>query len=87
MLNFINKKKVKIKNPKNFEEYVLSKLGEEIYEKFYKNYTIKQWGMDPKKLSKEIAGRLPIRMNRNPYYVKEKLRFMPKKVLQRCLAK
>ena len=79
VLNFINKKRVKIKNPKNFEEYVLSKLGEEIYEKFYKNYTIKQWGMDPKKLSKEIAGRLPIRMNRNPYYVKEKLRFMPKK--------
>ncbi len=79
VLNFINKKRIKIKNPKNFEEYVLSKLGKEIYEKFYKNYTIKQWGMDPKKLSKEIAGRLPIRMNRDPYYVKEKLRFMPKK--------
>ena len=78
VLNFIKKKRIKIKNPKNFEEYVLSKLGKEIYEKFYKNYTIKQWGMDPKKLSKEIAGRLPIRMDRNPYYVKEKLRFMPK---------
>ncbi len=75
---FINKKKIKIKNPKNFEEFVLSKLGREIYEKFYKNYTIKQWGLDPKKLSKDIAGRLPIRMNRNPYYVREKLRFMPK---------
>ena len=30
-------------------------------------------------LAKEIAGRLPIRYNRDPYYVKEKLRFMPKK--------
>ncbi len=79
VINFLNKKKTKIKNPKNFEEFVLSKLGKEIYEKFYKNYTIKQWGMSPKKLSKEIAGRLPIRFNRNPYYVKEKLRFMPKK--------
>ena len=79
VINFLNKKKTKIKNPKNFEEFVLSKLGKEIYEKFYKNYTIKQWGMNPKKLSKEIAGRLPIRFNRNPYYVKEKLRFMPKK--------
>ena len=29
-------------------------------------------------LTKEIAGRLPIRFNRNPYYVKEKLRLMPK---------
>ena len=78
-LKFLEKKRLKIKNPKNFEEFVLSKLGREIYEKFYKNYTIKQWNINPKSLSKEIAGRLPIRFNRNPYYVKEKLRFMPKK--------
>ena len=78
VLNFIRKKKIKIKNPKNSEDFILSKLGTEIYEKFYKNYTIKQWGIHPKKLSKEITGRLPIRFNRNPYYVKEKLRFMPK---------
>mgnify|MGYP000347765900 CR=1 FL=1 len=79
IINFLEKKRVKIKNPKNFEEFVLSKLGKEIYEKFYKNYTIKQWDINPKYLSKELAGRLPIRFNRDPYYVKEKLRFMPKK--------
>tara|TARA_Y100000389_G_C17435252_1_gene505098 strand:- start:792 stop:1916 length:1125 start_codon:yes stop_codon:yes gene_type:complete len=78
VIKFINTKKIKIKNPKNSEEFILSKLGKEIYEKFYKNYTIKQWGMHPKKLSNEITGRLPIRYNRNPYYVKEKLRMMPK---------
>ena len=78
VINFINKKRISIKDPKNFEEFVLSKLGKEIYEKFYKKYTIKQWNIHPRKLSKEIAGRLPIRYNRNPYYVKEKLRFMPK---------
>tara|TARA_B100001093_G_scaffold519477_1_gene608688 strand:- start:810 stop:1928 length:1119 start_codon:yes stop_codon:yes gene_type:complete len=77
-INFINRKKIKIKNPKNSEEFILSKLGKEIYEKFYKNYTIKQWGIHPKKLSKNITGRLPIRFNRNPYYPKEKLRLMPK---------
>ena len=77
-ISFINKKKIKIRNPKNSEEFILSKLGKEIYEKFYKNYTIKQWGMHPKKLSKNITGRLPIRFNRNPYYTKEKLRLMPK---------
>ena len=78
VLDFLDKKKIKINNPKNFEEFVLSKLGKEIYEKFYKNYTIKQWNIHPRKLSKEVAGRLPIRFNRDPYYVKEKLRFMPK---------
>ena len=78
-LDFIDTKKINIKNPKNSEEFILSKLGRDIYEKFYKNYTIKQWGIHPKKLSKEITGRLPIRYNRNPYYVKEKMRLMPKK--------
>lgn len=79
VINFLNKKKLKIKKPKNFEEFILSKLGKEIYEKFYKNYTLKQWNIHPRMLAKEIAARLPIRYNRNPYYVKEKLRFMPQK--------
>ena len=55
----------------------MSKLIREIYEKFYKNYTIKQWGKD--QVSKTITGRLPIRFNRNPYYVNEKNGFMPKR--------
>lgn len=77
-INFINKKRLKIKNPRNAEEFIQSRLGNEIYEAFYKNYTIKQWGMHPKKLSKTITGRLPIRFNRDPYYVNEKLKLMPK---------
>ena len=77
-IDFINKKRFKISNPKNSEEFVLSKLGKEIYDAFYKNYTKKQWGMDPKKLSKEITGRIPIRMDRSEHYVNEKLRYMPK---------
>ena len=77
-INFINSKKIKIKNPKNSEDLILSKLGSEIYEKFYKNYTIKQWGINPRKLSSSITGRVPIRLNRDPYYVNEKLKFMPK---------
>jgi UDP-galactopyranose mutase len=76
--DLLKKKIIKIKNPSNSEELILSKLGKEIYENFYKNYTIKQWGISPKKLDKSIAGRVPIRFDRNPYYVKEKLRFMPK---------
>lgn len=75
---FIDQKKIKIKNVKNSEDYILSKLGKEIYESFYKNYTIKQWGKHPKELDKSICGRLPIRYNRNCFYVNEKMRFMPK---------
>ncbi len=76
---FLNKIRIKKKNINNSEDFILSKLGKEIYENFYKNYTIKQWGIHPKKLDKSIVGRLPIRFNRNPFYVNQKLRVMPKR--------
>lgn len=76
---FIESLKINIKNPKNSEELILSKVGKDIYEKFYKNYTIKQWNIHPKNLSPSVAGRVPIRFNRNNSYVNEKLKFMPKK--------
>ena len=77
--NFINKIKIKKKSINNSEDFILSKLGKEIYESFYKNYTIKQWGIHPKKLHKSVVGRLPIRFNRDPFYVNQKLKVMPKK--------
>lgn len=77
-LKLLKKKSIKMKNPKTSKDFIISKLGYEIYEAFYKNYTIKQWGIDPSKLDKSVAGRVPIRFNRDPFYVKEKLRFMPK---------
>ncbi len=76
---FINTLRIKKKKINNSEDYILSKLGREIYENFYKNYTIKQWGIHPKKINKSVVGRLPIRFNRDPYYVNQKLRVMPKK--------
>jgi UDP-galactopyranose mutase len=75
---FIKSKQINIKKIKSSEDYILSKLGREIYEKFYKNYTIKQWGIHPNKLGKEICGRLPIRYDRNDFYVNEKIKVMPK---------
>ena len=77
--NFINTLKIKKKKINNSEDFILSKLGKEIYDNFYKNYTIKQWGIHPKKLNKSVVGRLPIRFNRDPYYVNQKLKVMPKK--------
>lgn len=53
--------KVKIKNPKNLEEWCLSQVGEELYDLFIKHYTAKQWKTDPKNLPSFIIKRLPIR--------------------------
>lgn len=72
-------KKISIKKKgDNFENYLLSKIGKDLYESFYKNYTIKQWSHDPKKLGSSIAKRIAIKFNRNKDYIKEKYKFMPK---------
>lgn len=59
----INQIKINYNNPKNLEEYCLSQVGSEIYEKFIKFYTKKQWGKHPNQLPINIIKRLPIRMN------------------------
>ena len=65
---FLEKKKVPIERPKNAEEAVISKVGWELYEAFYKNYTRKQWGLDPKEISPSVTLRLPIRYNDDVRY-------------------
>lgn len=76
--NFINSKKETIRNPKNSKEQILSLAGKEIYEAFFKNYTIKQWGVDPVKLEPSITARIPIRTNDDDRYVNDKFQAMPK---------
>lgn len=57
--------RIPIDNPSNLEEWALSQVGEEIYEKFIKGYTTKQWNKSPKDLPSSIIRRLPIRLNFN----------------------
>lgn len=57
--------KINVKNPQNLEDWMLSQVGEEIYETFIKGYTTKQWGRTPDKLPSSIIKRLPIRLNFN----------------------
>ena len=75
--DFLNSKKIPINNPKNAEEQVLSTLGKEIYESFFKNYTIKQWDTDPKSLHPSVTGRIPFRYNTDDKYFNDKIQAMP----------
>ena len=63
--------RVKIDNPSNLEEWILSQVGEEIYNIFIKGYTTKQWGRDPKELPSSIIKRLPIRLTYDENYYKD----------------
>jgi len=66
-----------IKNPQNFEEQALKYLGHELYDSFFKGYTIKQWGCDPKELPASILKRLPIRFNYDDNYYKSLYQGIP----------
>lgn len=64
--------------PKTFEEQALRFVGKELYEAFFKGYTIKQWGMEPKELPASILKRLPVRFNYDDNYFNHKYQGMPK---------
>jgi len=66
-----------IGEPQNFEEQALKMLGRDLYETFFKGYTIKQWGCDPKDLPASILKRLPIRFNYDDNYYSKRFQGIP----------
>lgn len=67
-----------IQEPQSFEEQALKFVGKELYEAFFKGYTLKQWGVHPKELPASILKRLPIRFNYDDNYFSHKYQGMPK---------
>ncbi|HEY0759833.1 MAG TPA: UDP-galactopyranose mutase [Acidisarcina sp.] len=59
------------------EDYVISKVGRELYEKFFRNYTRKQWGLDPSELDASVAARIPVRPDRDDRYFTDSIQAMP----------
>ena len=59
------------------EDAVVSKVGKELYEKFFKGYTRKQWGLDPSELDASVAARIPTRNNRDNRYFADTYQAMP----------
>ena len=60
------------------EDIVLSRVGRELYEKFFRNYTRKQWGLDPSQLDSSVAGRIPVRFDRDDRYFADRYQAMPR---------
>lgn len=68
----------KIQQPSNSEEFVLSRVGREMYEAFYLGYTLKQWDMHPRDLAPSVCGRIPVRFNEDCRYVDHRFQLTPK---------
>lgn len=59
------------------EDVVLNAVGKELYEKFFKGYTLKQWGLDPSELDASVTARVPTRTNKDNRYFTDTYQAMP----------
>lgn len=77
MIRFLEKQAVDLPEVKTSEDVVVSKVGRELYVKFFRNYTRKQWGLDPSDLDASVTSRVPIRTNRDNRYFTDQYQAMP----------
>lgn len=59
------------------EDVVVSQVGRELYEKFFRGYTRKQWGLDPSQLDRSVTARVPVRTNQDDRYFTDAFQAMP----------
>jgi UDP-galactopyranose mutase len=59
------------------EDVVVSAVGRELYELFFRGYTRKQWGLDPSELDKAVTARVPTRTNTDDRYFADRFQAMP----------
>jgi UDP-galactopyranose mutase len=69
--------RLKITDIKNSRDVIVSQVGELFYEKFFKNYTFKQWGVYPEILSPEVTKRIPVRYNTDDRYFSDRYQGLP----------
>jgi UDP-galactopyranose mutase len=74
---FFEKRAEKIDRVKTSEDVVISKVGRELYEKFFRGYTKKQWDLDPSELDASVTARVPVRTNRDNRYFTDAYQLMP----------
>jgi UDP-galactopyranose mutase len=60
------------------EDVIVNRVGRELYEKFFRNYTRKQWGLDPSELDACVTARVPVRTNRDDRYFTDTYQVMPR---------
>jgi UDP-galactopyranose mutase len=63
---------------KTSEDVIVSRVGRELYDKFFRNYTRKQWGLDPSELDAQVTARVPVRTNRDDRYFTDTYQVMPR---------
>lgn len=78
MKDFLESRAEPVAHVRTSEDVVVSKVGRELYEKFFRGYTRKQWGLDPSELDAQVTARIPVRNNRDDRYFTDCYQAMPK---------
>jgi UDP-galactopyranose mutase len=90
MEQFLASRREYVDEVRSAEDVVLGSVGRELYEKFFRGYTRKQWGVDPSQLSRSVTARVPTRTNRDDRYFTDSFQSMPAggytRMFQRMLA-
>ena len=60
------------------EDSVVSRVGRDLYEKMFRSYTRKQWGLDPSQLDAAVTARIPVRTNHDDRYFTDRFQRMPR---------
>ena len=76
---FLDQQRSKHLIPKNSDEFFESQIGNKLADIFFRPYTKKMWGIDPKKLSINVGSRLPIRTNYDTRYFSDSFQALPKR--------
>lgn len=77
VMNHFEKVKVRLDEVRNSEDVIISQVGYDLYEKFFKYYTYKQWNMWPAELKPEVCMRIPVRTNNDDRYFNDAYQMMP----------
>jgi len=64
--------------PTNGEQAALARVGRVLYEKIFRDYTIKQWAKRPRQLAASVLNRIPVRDDWNDrYFPEDKYQYLP----------
>jgi UDP-galactopyranose mutase len=74
---FLAERAEPVEHIRTSEDVVVAKVGWELYEKFFRGYTRKQWQRDPSELHASVCARIPIRTNTDDRYFTDPFQKMP----------
>jgi UDP-galactopyranose mutase len=77
MKNWLKDQQIPCDLPETSEDVALSRVGKELYEKMFRDYTKKQWAKFPGELDASVLARIPVRTNNDCRYFTDKYQALP----------